>query len=67
MPYRFKIDKHHNVLAAEHPGDGTDYPIDMERLFPKQVINDMSSLYYDGIWDRMDLDIKEQVKLYFHQ
>jgi hypothetical protein len=39
----------------------------MEELFPKQVRNDMEHFHYDGTYERMKLEIEEQVKLYFHQ
>ena len=64
-PYRFKLNKNNIVLECDTPRDGSYYPIDMEQLFPRSVLNDMSNVYYDGTWDRLDLEIQQQVKLYF--
>ena len=64
-PYRFKLNKNNIVLECDTPRDGSYCPIDMEQLFPRSVLNDMSNVYYDGTWDRLDLEIQQQVKLYF--
>jgi len=39
----------------------------MNSIFPSSVRNDMEEVYTDGTIERLELDIEQQVELYFHK
>lgn len=53
------------VTRCESPGDGTDYPKDIERIFPKEIQSRIYSVQTDGTVDELEKEIKKQVLLYF--
>ncbi|MBO5358010.1 MAG: helix-turn-helix transcriptional regulator [Clostridia bacterium] len=57
----------YNVSNVIMPRDGSDYPKDMKRIFPAYIIYEMNQVYESGTVERLDLEIKEQVSLYYHQ
>ena len=70
IPHKFvlkNIDGKFNVVDSRMPSDVGDYFNDMKRIFPKSVRNDMNDVYNDGTIEELQLDIKKQVKLYFHK
>lgn len=69
IPYRFTVveeDGIYTVTEKEHPRDGGLYAQDVEELFPSSVRRQMSRIYWDGTAARMDLELEEKAKLYFH-
>ena len=69
MPHKFVLEKQSDtfiVTESRIPRDGTYYAEDMKNIFPKSVINDMDNVYSDGTIDRLEMQIDEQLKLYFH-
>ena len=69
IPHKFTVeyvDGKFVVTEAKIPRDGTYYPIDMEKLFPKTVRDDMDKVQNDGTVERLSRDIQKQVNLYFH-
>lgn len=70
IPYKFivkYIDDEYIVTNSKIPRDGSLYKEDMKNIFPRSVRNDMNNVYVDGTIERLELDIKEQTKLYFHK
>ena len=70
IPYKFivkYIDDEYVVTDSIIPRDGSLYDKDMKNIFPYWVRKDMDDIYIDGTIERLQLDIKEQVKLYFHK
>ena len=61
-----QIDKY-SVIESKYPRDGSYYAEDIDNLFPASVIKEMKKLHKDGTFERMQLDIEEQVQLYFHK
>jgi len=61
-----RIDKY-SVIESKYPRDGAYYVEDIDNLFPSSVIKEMKKLHKDGTFERMQLDIEEQVQLYFHK
>ena len=49
------------------PRDGSYYAVDMKNIFPDSVRNDMEEVHTDGTIERLELDIEQQTKLYFHK
>lgn len=69
LPYRFIVEKVNDtfiVKEAAVPGDGPDYDSDMKNLFPRTVRKNMEKVYDDGTLEKLNLDIQQQLKLYFH-
>ena len=69
IPYKFivkYIDDEYVVTDSIIPRDGSLYDKDMKNIFPYWVRKDMDDIYIDGTIEKLQLDIKEQVKLYFH-
>lgn len=69
-PYKFSVEKNNNnyyVIDYKTPRDGKYYKDDMNNIFPKSVRNKMNNIYNDGTSTKLDLEIKEQVRLYFHK
>ena len=70
IPYKFIVqiqDDHFTVIESIIPRDGNLYQNDMQQNFPKYIIKDIENIYYDGTFKKLELDIKRQVDLYFHQ
>lgn len=70
IPYKFvvkNIDGKFSVTDFKIPRDGSYYSIDMKNIFPSSVRNDMDDVHTDGTIERLQLDIKQQTKLYFHK
>ena len=70
IPYKFivkYIDDEYVVTDSIIPRDGSLYDKDMKNIFPYCVRKDMDDIYIDGTIEKLQLDIKEQVKLYFHK
>jgi len=70
IPYKFVvkyIDNEYIVTDSRIPRDGSLYIKDMKNIFPYLVRKDMDDIYIDGTIERLQLDIQEQIKLYFHK
>ncbi|MBE6144310.1 MAG: helix-turn-helix transcriptional regulator [Firmicutes bacterium] len=70
IPYKFIvefIDDKYIVTDSRIPRDGNLYKADMANIFPRSVRNDMNKVYMDGTIEKLELNIQEQVKLYFHK
>ena len=70
IPYKFelvKIDDKFIVNDYTIPRDGSYYYKDMKKIFPSSVLKEMNKVHTDDTIERLELDIKEQVKLYFHE
>ena len=70
VPYKFivkNIDGEFCVTDSRIPRDGSYYPVDMKNIFPKSVRKDMDDVYTDGTIERLELEIEQQTKLYFHK
>lgn len=70
IPYKFvvkNIDGKFFVTDSRIPRDGSYYSVDMKNIFPSSVRNDMDNVHTDGTIDRLQLDIEQQTKLYFHK
>jgi transcriptional regulator with XRE-family HTH domain len=70
IPHRFILeeeDGQFSVIADAIPRDGSFYPIDMEELFPWSVRVQMDLLHHNGDFERLEKNIQQQAKLYFHE
>lgn len=70
IPYKFvvkSIDNKYIVTDSRIPSDGSLYAEDMKNIFPKNVRKDMDKIHTDGTYERLQLQIDEQTKLYFHK
>lgn len=70
IPYKFVVENINDefvVTDSRIPRDGSYYSEDMKKMFPNGVRNDMDKVHTDGTIDRLQLDIQQQIKLYFHQ
>lgn len=70
IPYKFVVEKNNDELYVSDsrtPRDGSFYEDDMKKIFPRSVRNDMESIYSDGTSKKLELEIEEQAKLYFHK
>lgn len=70
IPYKFVvkyIDNEYVVTDSRIPRDGSLYDKDMKNIFPYWVRKDMDKVHSDGTIERLQLDIQEQIKLYFHK
>jgi len=68
-PYQFIVQKTEGGFAvtdSRYPRDGSYYAEDMNTLFPKEVVRDMDTVHRDGTYERLQLQIDEQTRLYFH-
>ena len=61
------INDKYKVIDSIIPRDGSLYSVDMKNIFPKSVRKDMELVYIDGTLEKLQLDINEQLKLYFHK
>ncbi len=69
IPYKFTLIKYNDeyiITDSRYPSDGSYYSEDMNNLFPKSVINAMRNVHRDGTIKRLQIQIEEQVKLYFN-
>ena len=70
IPYKFvvkNIDDKFTVTDSRIPRDGSYYSVDMKNIFPNSVSDDMNDVHTDGTIERLQLDIEQQTKLYFHK
>ena len=70
IPYKFVIKKKDGkfiVVYYKIPRDGSYYPKDIKNIFPRDVRNFIDNVHSDGTIKRLQLDIDEQTKLYFHK
>ena len=70
MPHKFdvkNINGNFIVTNSQFPRDGSYYAIDMKNIFPSSVRSDMKNVQSDGTIARLQLDIEQQTKLYFHK
>ena len=70
IPYKFivkYIDNEYVVTDSRIPRDGSMYVKDMKSIFPYWVRKEMDNVHMDGTIERLQLDIQEQIKLYFHK
>lgn len=70
IPHKFivkKVDGKFTVKDSRIPRDGSYYSVDMNNIFPNSVRNDMKDVHTDGTIERLQLDIEQQTKLYFHK
>ena len=69
MPYKFIIKNENDkyiVDSYQIPRDGSFYKVDIKKIFPKDVLREMDNVHFDGTINKLELEIKEKVKLYFH-
>ena len=70
IPYKFvveKVDGTFKVTNYKIPRDGSYYPKDIKDIFPSEVEKSIFDVHNDGTVKRLQLDIDEQTKLYFHK
>ena len=70
IPYKFvveKIDEKYVVTDFKIPREGSYYLDDMKNIFPKTIRNNMNKVHTNGTIERLQLDIKQQIKLYFYK
>lgn len=72
MPFLFTLEKREDtnkfvVVDSRYPRDGSYYDEDMKSLFPSSVRKEMDKIHKDGTFERLQLQINEQVNLYFHK
>ena len=72
MPFKFTVQKDQTknefyVSDSRYPRDGSYYAEDMKNLFSKYVRNEMANIHNDGTFERLQMEINEQTKLYFHK
>lgn len=70
IPYKFVIKKKDGkfiVVDYKIPRDGSYYPKDIKNIFPRDVRSFIDDVHSDGTIKRLQLDIDEQTKLYFHK
>lgn len=70
VPFKFVVQKTEQgfeVIDSRSPRDGSYYAEDMKNLFPKEVRKNMEQFYKDGTYERLKLQVDEDVNLYFHQ
>lgn len=70
IPHKFEIEKQGDafkVVGTQSPRDGSLYSEDMKSLFPASVRREMDRLHDDGTYERLQMEIDEQVAFYFHQ
>ena len=71
IPYKFIIkydDNKYKVTDFIALRDGEDtYYKDLKSIFPKSVLKNINNIYSDGTSDKLEMEIMEDVKLYFHK
>ena len=71
VPFKFVVEKQESdnsyvVVDSRCPRDGSYYTEDMKNLFPKSVIKQMENIHKDGTFERLQIQVNEQIKLYFN-
>ncbi len=69
VPHKFVLTKENDefkVLKCETPGDGVQYPIDMEKLFPKNVLTEMDKVQHDGTIAELETEIQKQIAQFYN-
>lgn len=70
IPHKFvveKIDGVFKVTDYKIPRDGSYYVKDIKDIFPRNVEKSILGVHNDGTVNRLQIDIDEQTKLYFHK
>ena len=71
LPYQFIVKKDNNnkyvVIDSRIPRDGSYYEDDMKNIFPSSIRSKIDKVNSNGIINQLELDIQQQVKLYFHK
>ena len=70
IPHKFVVEKVDGVFKVTDykiPRDGSYYVKDIKDIFPREVERSMDDVHSDGTVKRLQLDIDEQTKLYFHK
>lgn len=68
IPYKFVIENNNDefvVTNSQTPRDGSYYLVDMKNIFPSSVRENIENASTDGTIEKLQLEINEQVKLYF--
>ena len=68
IPYKFVIENNNDefvVTNSQTPRDGSYYLVDMKNKFPSSVRENIENASTDGTIEKLQLEINEQVKLYF--
>ena len=68
MPVKFYVEKQgeeYVVINEEHARDGY-YTEDIAKLFPAYIISEFDKFHYNGDYERLNLEINQQIELYFH-
>ena len=67
--YVYFIRKNGNEYTVDSyviPGDGSIYEKDLKKIFPNEVVTEIDKAHLDGTFEKLDIEIKEQVELYYH-
>lgn len=70
IPYKFVvelIDDTFIVTDSRIPRDGSYYADDIRNIFPKDVRNKLEKIHQDGTVDKLILENKQKVDLYYHE
>lgn len=70
IPHKFVVEKVDGVFKVTDykiPRDGSYYVKDIKDIFPREVERSMDDVHSDETVKRLQLDIDEQTKLYFHK
>ena len=70
IPYKFVvelIDDTFIVTDSRIPRDGSYYADDIRNIFPKDVRDKLDKIHYDGTVDKLILENKQKVELYYHE
>ena len=70
IPYKFVVELINDefvVTDSRIPRDGSYYADDIKNIFPKDVRDKLDKIHHDGTIDKLLLDNKEKVELYFHK
>lgn len=70
IPYKFVVEKQgeeYVVVDTQIPRDGSYYSVDMKDIFPATVRRDMEEVHSDGTIERLQMEIEQQVELWFHK
>ena len=70
IPYKFIVENREgefSIVDFQIPRDGSYYPGDMKNIFPSNVRRNMENIHIDGTIEKLQLDIEQQTKLYFHK
>ena len=70
IPYKFVVENNNDefvVTNSQKPRDGSYYSIDMKNIFPSNVRENIENANTDRTIEKLQLEIDEQTKLYFHK